>query len=63
MKRPAENTKTFHAVSILDNFLQKKTIVAEPLDENTNEETKSNILSRRKEILTKVKQKIDEVVN
>ena len=29
----------------------------------TNEETKSNILSRRKEILTKVKQKIDEALN
>ena len=44
-------------------FFTKETIVAEPLDENTNEETKSNILSRRKEILTKVKQKIDEVLN
>ena len=41
----------------------KKTIVAEPINENANEETKSNILSRRKEILTKVKQKIDEVLN
>ena len=37
--------------------------MAEPLDENINPEIKSNILDRRKEILTKVKQKIDEVLN
>ena len=44
-------------------FFTKQTIVAEPLDENINPEIKSNILDRRKEILTKVKQKIDEMLN
>ena len=44
-------------------FFTKQTIVAEPLDENINPEIKSNILDKRKEILTKVKQKIDEVLN
>ena len=44
-------------------FFTKQTIVAEPLDENINPEIKRNILDRRKEILTKVKQKIDEVLN
>ena len=47
----------------MDNFFTKQTIVAEPLDENINPEIKSNILDRRKEILTKVKQKIDEMLN
>ena len=44
-------------------FFMKKTIVAEPLDKNLNDEVKSDILSRRKEILCLVKQKIDEVLN
>ena len=44
-------------------FFTKETVIAEPLDENIDEETKYNILNRRKEILTNVKQKIDEVLN
>ena len=44
-------------------FFTKRTIIAEPLDETMDEERKNNILDRRKEILSKVKQKIDEVLN
>ena len=44
-------------------FFTKRTIIAEPLDENMDEEIKNNVLNRRKEILSKVKQKIDEVLN
>jgi hypothetical protein len=51
-----------HVDSTLDSFLEK-TIVADPLSEDIDEETKSNILTRRKEILSNVKQKIDDVLN
>ncbi len=44
-------------------FFTNTTIVAEPLAEDMDEEIKSNILTRRKEILSKVKQKIDDVLN
>ena len=44
-------------------FFTDRTIVAEPLAEDMDEEIKSNILTRRKEILSKVKQKIDDVLN
>ena len=44
-------------------FFTEKTIVADPLSEDMDEETKSNILAKRKEILSKVKQKIDDVLN
>ena len=44
-------------------FFTKRTIIAEPLNEKMDEEAKSNILNRCKEILTLVKKKIDEVLN
>ncbi len=44
-------------------FFTDKTIVAEPLAENMDDEIKSNILARRQEILSKVKRKIDDVLN
>ena len=44
-------------------FFTKRTIVAEPLKEDLDEETKSNILDRRRQVLTSVKQKIDEGSN
>ena len=44
-------------------FFTNQTIVAEALDKNIDPEIKSNLLSRRKEILTKVEQKIDELLN
>ena len=44
-------------------FFAKQTIVAEPLDENLDDEIKSSILSRHKEVLSLVKQKIDEMSN
>ncbi len=45
------------------HFFTDKTTIAEPLAEDMDEEIKSNILTRRKEILSKVKQKIDDVLN
>ena len=44
-------------------FFTDKTIVAEPLPEDVSEEVKTNILTRRKEILCSVKQKINEVLD
>ena len=44
-------------------FFNDRTIVAQPLAEDMDEQIKSNILTRRKEILSKVKQKIDDVLN
>ena len=44
-------------------FFTERTIMAEPLTEDLEDEIKSSILSQRKEILTKVKQKIDDVLN
>ena len=44
-------------------FFTDRTIAAEPLAQDMDEEIKSNILTRRKEILSKVKQKIDDVLN
>ena len=41
----------------------KSTIVAEPLNDDLEEGIKSNILDRRTQTLTSVKQKIDEVLN
>ncbi len=43
--------------------VNKQTIVAEPLDDNLDDETNSNLLNRHKEILSLVKQKIDDVLN
>jgi hypothetical protein len=45
------------------HFFTDRTIVAEPLAEDMDDEIKSNILTRRQEILSKVKQKIDDVLN
>ena len=44
-------------------FFTKKTIIAEPIDANIDAEIRSNILNRRKEILSKVKQKTNEELN
>ena len=44
-------------------FLTNKTIIAEPIAENIDTEVKSNILNGRKEILSKVKQKINDELN
>lgn len=44
-------------------FFTDRTIVAEPLPQDMDEEMKTNILTRRKEILSLMKQKIDEVLN
>ena len=44
-------------------FFTDRTIVAEPLPQDMGEEIKTNILTRRKEILSLMKQKIDEVLN
>ena len=52
-----------HVDLTLNSFFTDKTIVAEPLAEDMDEEIKSNFLTRRKEILFKVKQKIDDVLN
>ena len=43
-----------HVDLTLDSFFTDRTIVAEPLAEDMDEEIKSNILTRRKEILSKV---------
>ena len=44
-------------------FFSKYTIVAEPLDEDMDDEFRNWVLTRRKEVLSLVKQKIDEVLN
>ena len=44
-------------------FFTNKTIVAEPLAEDMDEQIRCNLLTRRQEILCKVKQKIDDVLN
>ncbi len=44
-------------------FFTNRTLVAEPLNVDLDEEIKSNILDRRTKILTSVKQKIDEILN
>ena len=44
-------------------FFTDRTIIAEPLAEDMDDPIKSDLLTRRKEILSKVKQKIDDVLN
>ena len=44
-------------------FFTDKTIVAEPLSENIDPDIKTEMLTKRKEILSLVKQKIDESLN
>ena len=44
-------------------FFTDRTIVAEPLPEDMDEEMKAGTLNKRKEILSLIKQKIDEVLN
>ena len=52
-----------HVDLISEKFFTEKTIVADPLSEDMDEGTTANILAKRKEILSKVKQKIDNVLN
>ena len=62
----SKTCKKYKNVSCRFNFGQfftKQTTVAEPLDQNLDDESKSSLLNRRKEILCSVKQKIDEVLN
>jgi hypothetical protein len=62
----SKTCRKYKNVSCCFNFGQvftKQTIVAEPLDQNLDDESKSSLLNRRKEILCSVKQKIDEVLN
>ncbi|XP_028413533.1 uncharacterized protein LOC114536369 [Dendronephthya gigantea] len=44
-------------------FFTNRTIVAEPLSDELDEQAKTNLLERRMQILSPVKQKIDEVLN
>ena len=44
-------------------FFTNRTIVAEPLSDNMDEEVKKDLLDRRIKILSSVKQKIDEELN
>ena len=44
-------------------FFTNRTIVAEPISDNSDLEVKKNTLDRRKEILSLVKDKIDDVLN
>ena len=44
-------------------FFTKTTVVAEPLTEDLDEDLKTNMLTRRNEILSLVKQEIDKVFN
>ena len=62
----SKTCRKYKNVSCRFNFGQlfmKQTIVAEPLDATLDDEKKSRILNRCKEILSLVKQKIDEVLN
>ena len=45
------------------HFFTNKTIVAEPLSDDLNPEKKTSTIDRQKEILTLVKEKIDEMLN
>ena len=56
----SKTCRKYKNVACRFNFGQ---FVADPLSEDMDEETKSNILAKRKEILSKVKQKIDDVLN
>ena len=47
----------------MEQFFTDSTIVAEPLSDDLDGEIKAAALKRRKEILSLVKQKIDEVLN
>jgi hypothetical protein len=62
----SKTCRKYKNVSCRFNFSQfftKRTIIAEPLNENIDEEIKSNVFNRHKEILSLVKKKIDEVLN
>lgn len=45
------------------HFFTNRTIVAEPLSDDLDEEVKANAIEKQKHILSSVKQKIDEVLN
>ena len=61
--RLAGSTEIPLAGSILATFLTKRTVVAEPLSDELDEEVKTNMLTRRNEILSLVKDKVDKVLN
>ena len=44
-------------------FFTNRTVIAEPLNSDLNQEVKNNLLDQRTQIVTSVKQKIDEVLN
>ncbi|XP_029182368.2 uncharacterized protein LOC114950315 [Acropora millepora] len=44
-------------------FITNRTVVAEPLSQEMDEELKRNLLNKRKEILSLVKEEIDKVLN
>ena len=45
------------------HFFTKRTVVAEPLSDELDEEIKTNMLTRRNEILSLVKDVVDKVLN
>lgn len=49
--------------SILDIFFTEETILAEPLPQDLDETIKSKMLENRRQILSLVQQKVDEVLN
>ena len=62
----SKTCRKYKNVSCRFNFRQfftKQTIVAKPIDEDLDDERKTSILTRRKEILCLVKQKISAVLN
>lgn len=61
--RLAGSTEIPLAGSILATFFTKRTVVAEPLSDELDEEVKTNMLTRRNEILSLVKDKVDKVLN
>ena len=60
--RLAGSTEIPLAGSILATFFTKRTVVAEPLSDELDEEVKTNMLTRRNEILSLVKDKVDKVL-
>ena len=62
----SKTCRKYKNISCRFNFGQyfaKRTIAAEPLNEDLDEGIKSNILDQQKKVLISVKQKIDEVLN
>lgn len=61
--RLAGSTEIPLAGLILATFFTKRPVVAEPLSDELDEEVKTNMLTRRNEILSLVKDKVDKVLN